>query len=133
MPKEYPRSQRVGDQLQRELAELIQREVKDPRVSMVSVTAVRVSRDLANARIYITTLNDEHHKAVVDALNHAAGFLRRSLGSRLRMRSIPALKFYYDETIEHGMHINSLINEGLAKGVADDPSTDDDSNSGDND
>lgn len=117
MPKEYPRSQRVGDQLQRELAQLIQREVKDPRVHMVSVTAVDVSKDLAHARVYITSLKDEQHDAAVEALNHAAGFLRHELGKALRMRSIPALKFYYDKTVEHGMHMNDLINEGLAKGV----------------
>ena len=121
MPKEFPRSQRVGDQLQRELALLIQREVKDPRVNMVSVTAVKVSRDLGHARVYITSLKDENHDAAVEALNHAAGFLRHELGKSLRMRAIPALKFEYDETVEHGMHMNDLINEGLAKGVNDDP------------
>jgi len=124
MPKEYPRSQRVGDQIQRELAQLVQRELKDPRVSMVSITAVRVSRDLAHARIYITTMNEEQQQAAVDALNHAAGFLRRELGKAMRMRVIPSLKFYYDESIAHGMHMNDLINEGLAKGVADDPDED---------
>lgn len=121
MPKEYPRSQRVGDQLQRELALLIQRELKDPRVNMVSVTAVQVSKDLAHARVFITSLKDENHDAAVEALNHAAGFLRHELGKSLRMRAIPALKFQYDETVQHGMHMNELIKEGLAKGVNEDP------------
>ena len=121
MAKEYPRSQRVGDQIQRELAELIQREMKDPRVSMVSITAVRVSRDLAHARVYITTLNDTQHDAAVEALNHAAGFLRHELGTRMRLRTVPTLTFYYDETVEHGMYMDKLINEGLAKGVDEAP------------
>lgn len=121
MPKEYPRSQRVGDQMQRELALLIQREVKDPRVKMVSITAVRVSRDMAHARIYVTTLDDENHTGVVEALNHASGFLRHELASSMRLRTIPMLRFYYDESIENGMRMNSLISEALAKGVADDP------------
>ena len=125
MPKEYPRSQRVGDQLQRELAELLQREVKDPRVSMVSITTVRVSRDMSHANVYITTLDDKQREAAVEALNHAAGFLRHELGSRLRLRSVPVLKFHYDETVEHGMYMDSLINEGLAKGIADDSDDDD--------
>lgn len=130
MPKEYPRSQRVGDQLQRELAELVQREIKDPRVRMVSITAVRVSRDMSHARVFVTTLDDEHRDDVVKALNHAAGFLRHELGARLHLRSIPALQFLYDESVEHGMYMDKLIDEGLARGVADDSGND---SSGEND
>lgn len=109
MPKEYPRSQRVADQLQRELAELIQRVVNDPRVHMVSVTGVEVTRDLANARVFVTTLDDSHRDEVVEALNHAAGFLRHELGHRLRLRSVPHLSFSYDESIEHGLYMDRLI------------------------
>lgn len=111
MPKEYPRSQRVADQIQRELAMIIQREIKDPRVHMVSITGVEVTRDLAHAHVFVTTLDDAHRDDVVEALNHAAGFLRHELGSRMRMRSIPDLKFSYDESIERGMQMDRLLDE----------------------
>ena len=111
MPKEYPRSQRVADQIQRELAMIIQREIKDPRVHMVSITGVEVTRDLAHAHVFVTTLDDAHRDDVVEALNHAAGFLRHELSGRMRMRSIPDLKFSYDESIERGMQMDKLLDE----------------------
>ncbi|MGD9000173.1 MAG: 30S ribosome-binding factor RbfA [Granulosicoccaceae bacterium] len=120
MPKEYPRSQRVADQIQRELAMLIQREIQDPRVHMVSITGVEVTRDLAYAHVYVTTLDDAHRHDVVEALNHAAGFLRHELGSRMRMRHVPELKFSYDESIERGMQMDKLL-AGLKRSADTDP------------
>lgn len=126
--------QRVADQIQRELASLIQMEVSDPRVGMVSVTAVSVSRDLAHAKVYVTVLNSltddpelnsstlsepgELDKLEVqeniDALNKAAGYLRSLLAKRLSTRSVPKLRFYYDGSIERGQQLSSLIDSALA-------------------
>jgi len=109
MPKEYSRSQRMAEQVRRELAELVRDEVKDPRVNWVSFTAVKVSRDLSNAVIYFTVLNDDEREAATEALNKAAGFLRRQLSSRIRSRIVPSLRFVYDVSIERGTSMESLI------------------------
>ena len=128
------RAQRIADQIQREIAVLIQLEVSDPRVGMVSVTGVDVSNDLAYAKIYITVLNslagDEQINAdtlsepgVLDqleieenlkALKRASGFLRTLLAKRLRLRVVPKLQFYYDSSIEQGQRLSDLIDDALA-------------------
>lgn len=128
------RVQRVADQIQRDLATLIQTEVSDPRVGMVSVTAVDVSRDLAHAKVYVTVMNTlTDDQAVNDstlsepgeldkleieenlkALNKAAGYLRTLLAKRLDIRSVPKLRFYYDASIERGQRLSNLIDDALA-------------------
>ena len=128
------RVQRVADQIQRELASLIQMEVNDPRVGMVSVTGVSVSRDLAHAKVYVTVLNtltDDSQvndatlsepgdldklevEENINALNKAAGYLRSLLARRLSTRSVPKLRFYYDASIERGQQLSSLIDSALA-------------------
>lgn len=114
MPKDFPRHQRVGDQIQRELAELIHREVKDPRLSpMVTVAEVRVSPDLSQARVFITVLDDQGEQSA-SVLNHAAGFLRSQLGKVLRLRIVPQLHFVYDTTAENGARLSSLIDQAIA-------------------
>ncbi len=103
MPKEFSRSRRVGELLQRELAVLIPRELSDPRIGMVTVTEVTVSRDLTAATVYVTRLvgkGDE--KELVTALNHAAGHLRHCLSGSVALRGIPSLRFKYDESVERG-------------------------------
>jgi len=109
MPKEYSRSQRMAEQVRRELAELVRDEIRDPRITWVSFNAVKVSRDISNAVVYITVLNDEDRKPVLDVLNNAAGFLRHQLSSRIRSRIVPHLRFVYDESIERGTSMESLI------------------------
>ena len=128
------RAQRIADQIQREIAVLIQLEVSDPRVGMVSVTGVDVSNDLAHAKIYITVLNslggDGQFNAdtlsepgVLDqleieenlkALRKASGFIRTLIAKRLRLRVVPKLQFYYDSSIEHGQRLSGLIDDALA-------------------
>lgn len=109
MPKEFSRSQRMAEQVRRELAELVRDEIKDPRVNWVSFTAVKVSRDLSNAIVYFTALNDEDREPATEALNKAAGFLRHQLSHRIRSRIVPSLKFVYDVSIERGTSMESLI------------------------
>ncbi|MDH3992993.1 MAG: 30S ribosome-binding factor RbfA [Gammaproteobacteria bacterium] len=112
MAKEYSRTQRVADYLQRELAALIQHEVRDPRVGMVSITGVNVSRDLGHARVYYTALereSGEEAAETTEALNRAAGFLRTQLSRDSSMRSVPQLRFYFDASVGQGRHLEDLI------------------------
>ena len=128
------RAQRVADQMRREIATLIQMEVNDPIVGMVSITAVDVSKDLAYANIYVTVLNSLSNNGQADfdtlsepsdldklevaenikALNKAAGFLRSLLAKRLRLRVVPKLKFHYDASVERGQQLSKLIDNALA-------------------
>lgn len=114
MAKDYPRHQRVGDQIQRELADLIRTQVRDPRLSpIVTVAEVRVSADLSNAKVYISVLDDKGVQSV-EVLNHAAGFLRAQLGRVLRLRIVPHLHFVHDTTAETGERLSSLIDRAIA-------------------
>ncbi|MBI5461935.1 MAG: 30S ribosome-binding factor RbfA [Gammaproteobacteria bacterium] len=115
MPRDFPRTRRIGEQMQRELAALIRTEVKDPRVGMVTVSAVEVTRDLAHAKVFVTVLGDEtaRHDSLT-ALNKAAGFLRHELGQRMLTRTVPQLRFVYDESIEHGSRLSALIDAAVA-------------------
>ncbi len=114
MPKDFERTRRVGEQLQRELAMLIQQEIKDPRVGMITVSAAEVSKDFAHAKVFITALNEQQtHQDTIDALQHAAGFLQHELGKRLKLRTIPRLKFVYDESIERGTSLSALIDSAI--------------------
>ncbi|MDH5408508.1 MAG: 30S ribosome-binding factor RbfA [Gammaproteobacteria bacterium] len=115
MPKEFSRTRRVGEQIQRELAQLIQLEVNDPRLGMVTVSGVDVSKDLAVAKIFISSLNDDDNvKQTISILTNAAGFLRRELGKRMTTRTVPELRFVYDETTLRGNKLASLIDQAIA-------------------
>lgn len=115
MPKEFSRSRRVGEQLQRELAQLLQFEVKDPRVAGVTIQAVDASRDLSFAKVFYTVMGDDKDLAQVQqGLEKSAGFLRRELGQRLVMRHVPSLVFKYDDSIVRGSNLSQLIDEAVA-------------------
>jgi ribosome-binding factor A len=115
MAKSYSRATRIGDQIQKELADLIRQEVKDPRVGMVTITAVDVASDYSYAKVFVTTLDQRHGiDECLAGLNHAAGFLRSELFRRLSLRVVPQLHFVYDESIERGMRISSLIDQAVA-------------------
>src|SRR5437764_15161793 len=94
------RPDRVADQIRAELAELLAREVHDPGIGFVTLTRVVVSPDLQQARVYYTSLGDEKGRTnTARALDRAAPFLRRRIGSRLRLRRVPALRFFFDDSI----------------------------------
>lgn len=116
MPRDFPRTRRVAEQLQRELAELIRREIRDPRVGNITVSEVRVTRNLEHADVYVTALGAaaEDSEQSVEALNHAAGYLRRHLGQMLKLRTVPALRFRYDDAFDRGAHLSRLIDEAVA-------------------
>ena len=112
MAKEYARTQRVADYLQRELAALIQHEVRDPRVGMVSITGVDVSRGMGHARVYYTSMSAnsaEEASESTEALNKAAGFLRSQLSRDSSMRMVPQLRFYFDSSVGRGRDLEDLI------------------------
>lgn len=115
MPKDFSRTRRVSEQLQRELAQLIQQEVHDPRLGMITVSGVEVSRDLAVAKVFVSSLDDgEQLEQSLDVLKKAAGFLRRELGKRMSTRTVPELRFVYDATIQRGNELSSLIDKAIA-------------------
>ena len=106
------RRERLGDQLRVELADLIQREIRDPRVGFVTVTEVRMSPDLRHARAYVSILGDAEQTAEsFDALQRAGGFLRSQIGRRLKLRHVPDLRFVLDETLDTSARIDSLLEE----------------------
>jgi ribosome-binding factor A len=108
------RVRRIGEQIQRELAELVRLELKDPRVGMITLTGVDVSSDYAHAKVFFTLLGSEQALHETQrALDHAAGFLRTELSHRLRLRNVPQLHFVYDASVERGMRLSKLIDEAL--------------------
>ena len=117
MPREFTRSERVSDAVQRELASLIRQHIRDPRVGMLSVTDVSVTRDLAIAKVYIAFVGDrskEQIKEGLDALNGAAGYLRKLLSTSISLRATPKLTFFYDETGQRSQHLDALIDLAIS-------------------
>ena len=106
---EYSRSIRVADQIRRELAILVARDVADPKVGEVTVSGVDLSPDMRHAKVMVTPGRESDGDASVAALNRAAGFLRSRLGRRIRMRRLPSLAFEHDRTLEHALRIEALI------------------------
>ena len=118
MPKEFTRSDRVADTIQRSLAQTIQMEIRDPRLGMVNINSVNVSRDLTSAKVYVTFIgvdDDQNNEASVEILNNAANFLRNLVAKDLSMRSTPKLKFYYDKSVVHGQILSNLIDRAVAE------------------
>lgn len=113
MAKEFGRPQRVAQQLQKEIAVILQREIKDPRLGMmVTVSGVEVSRDLAYAKVFVTFLNDKDEDAIkqgLRALGDAAGYIRSLLGKAMRLRIVPELTFSYDNSLIEGMRMSRLV------------------------
>ena len=112
MAKEFSRTQRVSQEMQKEIAIILQREVKDPRIGMVTVSGVEVSRDLAYAKVFVTFLNDSDPNAFIvglKALHEASGFIRMLIGKAMRLRVVPELTFSYDNSLVEGMRMSNLV------------------------
>jgi len=124
MRRSSARVRRIGEQIQRELAELVRLELKDPRVGMITLTGVEVSADYSHAKVFFTLLGSEQALHETErALDHAGGFLRTQLAHRLRLRNVPQLHFVYDASVERGMRLSKLIDAAVRPGsVADDTS-----------
>jgi ribosome-binding factor A len=114
MPKDFPRARRVAEQIQRELSQLLLAEVKDPRLRLVTVTEVEVTRDLAHAKVFVSVLGSDDASEAVAGLRHAAGHLRRLLARDMRMRSVPELHFSEDRVLIEGSRLSALINRAMA-------------------
>lgn len=109
------RQRRVSEQIQRELADIIRLELKDPRVGMITLTDVEVSPDFAHAKVFFTTLGDTDARALAETgLRRASGFLRKMLGKTLKVYNTPELHFIFDASVESGIRISQLIDEALA-------------------
>lgn len=113
MAKDYARTDRVADQIQRELAELIRLEVKDPRVRKVTITGVELVRDYSHAKVFFTSL-EGNDPLLTRGLEHAAGFLRSQLAHSMKLRITPQLHFVYDASIERGAYLSQLIDRAVA-------------------
>lgn len=113
MAREYGRSQRVASEMQKELAAILQRDVKDTRLGFVTINDVELSKDLAVAKIYITVLNgdDKAKLGNVKVLNEIAPFIRHELAKRMRLRHISELHFYYDHSFDTGMRVAELLHD----------------------
>lgn len=117
MARDFSRAQRVSQEMQKEIAIILQREVKDPRIGMATVSGVELSRDLAYAKIFVTFLNlsggEESEEEMVanglKALNEAGGFIRSLLGKAMRLRVVPELTFAYDNSLVEGMRMSNLV------------------------
>ena len=115
MKRHSQRAQRVGDEIQRELSQVLRDEVKDPRVGRVTITGVEVSADLSHAKIFFTHLAGRAGAdETVRALQRTAGYLRCALSHRLSLYSVPQLHFSYDDSIESGMEMSQLIDDAVA-------------------
>ena len=109
-----PRRARIAEQIQRELAEIIRLELRDPRVGMVTLTGVEMSRDQSHAKVFFTVLGPESAAAEAgEGLTRASGFLRSSLAHRLSTRTVPELHFEHDESVERGVRLSRLIDEAV--------------------
>lgn len=117
MAREFGRKQRVADYLRQELARLLQTSMRDPRIGMVSVNEVEVSRDLAHAKVFVTFMEADSEAAareLLEVLNGAAGYLRTEVSRDARMRSVPRLHFVYDASVTRGRLLSDLIDRAVA-------------------
>jgi len=129
MAREYARTDRVGQQIQKEIAVILMREIKDPRLSMTTVSAVEVTRDLAYAKVFVTFFNDndDEIKASLEVLAEAEGYIRSLLGKRLRARIMPHLRFVYDKSMAEGVRMSALVDQAVASDKSADEQVDDES------
>jgi ribosome-binding factor A len=115
MPKNYTRKQRVSDVIQTALAEILQRNAKDLRFGLITITSVDVARDLSFAKVFVSVLEDDKAVETIKALNNAAKYLRYELANAIELRTTPELRFIYDDSSVRGHRITSLINDALKK------------------
>lgn len=120
MPREFGRNLRVADELQRKLAPLLQREIELAETGLITISSVDVSPDLKQAKVYVSCLGRDVHKGeLVEALNELAGRYRKYLSRELTMRSVPRIVFVYDESVERGARLSSLIDSLNRNGGSD--------------
>jgi ribosome-binding factor A len=115
MPRDFPRSRRIAEQIQRELSDIIRVELKDPRVGMMTITDVEMTQDNAHAKVFFTVLGQQPRiDEAAAGLQHAAGYLRSELAQRIKIRVVPQLHFEYDASVERGIRLSQLIDAAVA-------------------
>ena len=117
----FKRSERISDQMKREIADILMRKIKDPRIGFVTVTGVDVAQDLKNAKVFVSVYGGDKEESL-KGLKSATPFIRSELGKRIRMRCIPEILFRYDGTVEQGAHIMELLRSIEEGKVNKDPS-----------
>ena len=116
MPRDFPRSRRIAEQIQRELSEIVRVDLKDPRIGMITLTDVEVTADGEHAKVFFTVLGDPVRvEQAAEGLQHAAGYLRSQLARRLTVRIVPHLQFKYDPSVERGARLSQLIDQAVAE------------------
>ncbi|PKG55037.1 30S ribosome-binding factor RbfA [Shewanella sp. Choline-02u-19] len=120
MAKEFSRTRRIAQQLQQELAQVLQRDMKDPRIGFVTVNDVDVSRDLSYAKVYVTFFEEDESlvKEKVKALDDAAGYIRSLVAGRMKLRVMPELRFIYDSSLVEGMRMSNLVSRVISNDAA---------------
>jgi len=115
MPRDFPRSRRIAEQIQRELSDIIRVELKDPRVGMITLTDVEMTPDNAHAKVFFTVLGQQSRiDEAASGLQHASGYLRSQLAQRIKIRVVPQLHFEYDASVERGIRLSQLIDAAVA-------------------
>jgi ribosome-binding factor A len=115
MPRDFPRSRRIAEQVQRELSDIIRLGLKDPRVGMITITDVEMTPDNAHAKVFFTVLGQQPRiDEAAAGLQHAAGYLRSQLAQRIKIRIVPQLHFEYDASVERGIRLSQLIDAAVA-------------------
>lgn len=112
--RDFSRTDRIADVMQRELSVLIREELKDPRVGMITISEIKVSKDLAYAKVFVSVMMEEKAKETLEGLNKAAGFLRGQLARKMTIRVMPQLSFVYDDTTIKANRISRLIDDAIA-------------------
>ncbi|MGO4998261.1 30S ribosome-binding factor RbfA [Oceanisphaera sp. W20_SRM_FM3] len=117
MAREFSRSRRVGQELQREIALILQREIKDDRLRLITVSGVELSKDLSSAKVFVTFLDNDPENIVqgMRVLKDASGFIRSQVGKAMRLRITPDLRFTYDQSLVEGMRISTLVSSTIAE------------------
>ncbi len=136
MPKDFSRARRVGEQIQREIADMLHSESKDPRFKLLTISGVEVANDLAYAKVFFTLLDDSLDiDNVQQALTKASGFMRKQLAKRMSLRIVPNLRFIYDKSIAYGASLSHLIDDAIeadkAKHIGEDNDIDESDKRGD--
>ncbi|WP_299787010.1 30S ribosome-binding factor RbfA [uncultured Shewanella sp.] len=135
MAREFSRTRRIAQQLQQELAQVLQRDIKDPRIGMVTVNDVDVSRDLSYAKVFVTFFEEDKEvvEEKLEALSSASGYIRSLVAGRMKLRVMPELRFVYDSSLVEGMRMSNLVSRVISNDEAKQKSNSDDKRAADSD
>lgn len=119
----HHRKDRIQEEIKKEIADILHREVKDPRIGFISITDVEISDDLSYVKVFYSSLNEDKVDEIQEGLDKATGYIRSEIGKRIRLRLVPELSFRYDASLKRGAHIDRLLEEALKKGASGDESS----------